>query len=122
MIELRTSETKRFYANRNALLVLLKNCNDVLLTLVLLQTLLLFVEMIAAFLLVRRWSFIRQSYIDAFRDLFKLAPHIRAERRKLKSLRKHGDFYMMRFFRLRMNRWDEVMRMARMGPPKVTTR
>lgn len=122
VVELRTSETKRFYANRNALLVLLKNCQSILLILALLQVLLLSIEMIAALVLVRRWSFIKRSYLDAFRDLLRLAPHIRAERRKLHSLRKRGDWYMLRFLRLRLNRWDELVQMVRRGPPKVSPR
>lgn len=120
VVETRTSETKRFYANRNALLVLLKNCQNLLLILVLYQVLLLFFEMIAALILVRRWSFLQRSYLAALRDLVRLAPHIRAERRTLRTLRKRSDFYMMRFFRLRMNRWDELVRTMRMGTPKVS--
>jgi GT2 family glycosyltransferase len=122
VVELRTSETKRFYANRNALLVLLKNCENLLLILVLFQTMLLLMEMVVALILVRRWSFIKNSYLNAFRDLIKLAPHIRAERLKLNILRKRGDFFMLRFFRLRMNRWDELMHMTKVGAPKVSPR
>lgn len=120
VVEFRTSETKRFYANRNALLVLLKNCENVLLVLVVFQLMLLAAEMCAALVLVRRWSFIKNSYIEAVRDLFRLAPHIHEERRRLGRLRQRGDFYMLRFFRVRMNRWDEVAQMMRAGPPKVS--
>lgn len=119
VVELRTSETKRFYANRNALLVLLKNCRNLLLVLVVFQVIWLLAEMIVALILVRRWSFIKRSYLDALRDLLKLAPHIRAERMKLDRLRTRSDLYMLRFFRLRMNRWDELVQVVRMGAPKV---
>ena len=55
-VEFRTSDTKRFYSNRNGLLVLLKNAHLFLLLLVPLQLGLLAVEALAALLLVRRWS------------------------------------------------------------------
>lgn len=120
VVEFRTSDTKRFYANRNALLVLLKNCENILLVLVVFQLALLFLEMMAALILVRRWSFVSKSYLAAFRDLFRLAPHIRAERTKLAKLRKRSDIYMLRFLRWRPNRWDEVVQVARLGFPQVS--
>ena len=107
-------------AGNARLLVLLKNCENVLLVLVVFQLMLLAAEMCAALVLVRRWSFIKNSYIEAVRDLFRLAPHIHEERRRLGRLRQRGDFYMLRFFRVRMNRWDEVAQMMRAGPPKVS--
>ena len=55
-VEFRTSDSKRFYANRNALLVLLKSGRHVLLLLALLQLGLLACEALVALLLVRRWS------------------------------------------------------------------
>ena len=61
VVEFRTSETKRYYANRNCLLVLLKNSENILLLLIPLQIFLLLVEATAALVLIRRWSFIRKS-------------------------------------------------------------
>jgi GT2 family glycosyltransferase len=122
VVEFRTSDTKRYYTNRNALLVLLKNCKNLLLGLVFLQLCFLTAEMLAAVVLVRRWSFLRNAYFAAFRDLVQLAPHIRAERRKLNQLRKRSDFYMLRFFRLRLNRWDELLQMWRLGVPRVSAK
>jgi len=54
VIENRTSDTKRFYANRNALLVLLKNSQHLLLLLVPMQLLVLAMEAMAVSVLIRR--------------------------------------------------------------------
>ncbi len=119
-IEFRTSDTKRFYSNRNNLLVLLKNARFLLLALVPLQLALLGLEALASLLLIRRWSFVKRAYWDAIMDCWRLRRHISKERRRVRQFRKRGDFWMLRFLRLRFNRWDEVLRMRRSGPPKIT--
>ena len=119
MVELRTSDAKRFYANRNCLLVLLKNCQHLLLLMVPLQLALMASEALVTFVLARRWTHLRRAYIDAVRDCWRLRRHILAERRELRNLRKHGDFWMLRFFRLRLNRWRELKRFLRFGLPKM---
>lgn len=119
-VEFRTSDTKRYYANRNSLLVLLKNARFLLLLMVPLQLGLLAVESVAALLLVRRWSFVRRAYLDAAADCWRLRRHILAERRRIAQFRRRGDLWMLRFLRWRFNRWDEIQRVARSGPPKVT--
>ena len=120
MSEVRTSDTKRFYANRNALLVLLKNCRHVLLGLVPLQLALWAAEATVSLLLVRRWSFIRNAYWAALADCWRLRSHVLAERRRIRQFRRRGDFQMLRFLRWRLNRWEELRRMLRHGPPKIT--
>jgi hypothetical protein len=35
------------------------------------------------------------------------------------AFRKRSDFWMLRFFKLRLNRWDEVKRTIKFGPPRV---
>ena len=119
-VEFRTSDAKRFYTNRNSLLVLLKNARRVLLLLVLLQLGLLAVEAIAGLAMVRRWSFIKQAYWDALVDCWRLRKHVLAERRRIRQFRRRGDLWMLRFLRWRLNRWDEVQRLRRFGVPKVT--
>jgi GT2 family glycosyltransferase len=119
VVENRTSDTKRFYANRNNLLVLLKNGQHVLLLLVPLQLLLLLAEALAMGILARRWSHVRRGYVDAVRDCWRLRRHIFAERRRVRSLRQRGDFWIMRFLRPRLNRWREFRRFQRFGLPKV---
>src|SRR6185503_6592920 len=104
------------------LLVLAKNCQSFLLLLIPLQLCLLFVEACAAAALIRRWSFVKKSYFDAIRDFFGLFPHIRKERAAVKKFRKLGDFYMLRFFRLRLNRLDELRQLLTKGVPEVDSR
>ncbi len=119
-VEFRTSDTKRFYSNRNGLLVLLKNARLLLLLLVPLQLCLLAVEALAALLLVRRWAFVKRAYLDALADCWRLRGHILAERRRLQQLRRRGDLFMLRFLQWRLNRWDELQRLRRFGVPRVT--
>ncbi len=119
VVEFRTSDTKRFYANRNSLLVLLKNCQHVLLLLVPLQVGFLFVEALVAMLLVGRWSFVRRVYWDALTDCWRLRGHVLAERKRIRQFRRRSDWWMLRFLRWRLNRWDELRRMMRFGKPHV---
>ena len=121
-VEFRTSDTKRYYANRNSLLVLLKNARCLLLLLVPLQLLMLASEAIAGLLLVRRWSYVKRAYWDAVADCWRLRQHILAERRRIQQFRRRGDLWMLRFLRWRLNRWDEIQRLRRLGVPKVTPR
>jgi GT2 family glycosyltransferase len=121
-VEFRTSDTKRFYTNRNSLLVLLKNARLLLLVLVPLQLGLLLLEGVAALALVRRWSFVRRAYWDAVADCWRLRRHILAERQRIRQFRRRGDVWMLRFFRWRLNRWDELQRVRQFGVPKVTPR
>lgn len=120
MVEFRTSDTKRFYANRNALLSVLKNAKNLLLIMFLLQLGLLLAEAFVALILIRRWSFIRRAYLNAIVGCWSLRHHVRAERRRIRSFRKHGDLWMLRFLRFRPNRWDELMRIRRFGVPQVS--
>jgi N-acetylglucosaminyl-diphospho-decaprenol L-rhamnosyltransferase len=119
-VEFRTSDTKRFYSNRNNLLVLLKNARFLLLGLVPAQLALLALESMANLALIRRRSFVKRAYWDAVADCWRLRGHIVAERRRIRQFRRRGDLWMLRFLRLRFNRWDEVLRMRRSGPPKIT--
>ena len=119
-VEFRTSDTKRFYTNRNNLLVLLKNARHVLLALVPLQLGLLFVEGLASLALVRRWTFVKRAYWDAIADCWRLRQHVRTERRHIQQFRRRGDLWMLRFLRWRLNRWDEIKRLRQFGVPKVT--
>lgn len=120
--EFRTSDSKRYYANRNALLTLWKNGQGLVLFLSLLQVGLLFIEALAALVLVKRWSFVRRSYWEAIRDCWRMRPHICAERKRINGFRKRSDLEMFELFRFRLNRWDELLRMLRYGAPKVTAR
>lgn len=122
MIEFRTSDTKRFYANRNALLALLKNSQHLLFFTVLLQLLLLGCEALVGLVLIRRWGFIRRAYIDAVRGCWELRGHVQKERRRIAAFRRRNDWGMLRFLTWRMNRWDEMKRLATFGVPKVVSK
>jgi GT2 family glycosyltransferase len=119
-VEFRTSDTKRFYANRNSLLALLKNAHQLLLLLVPLQLGMLVLEALAGLALVRRWSFVKRAYWGAVVDCWRLRSHVLAERRRIRQFRRRGDLWMLRFLRWRLNRWDELQRLRRFGVPKVT--
>lgn len=120
VVELRTSDTKRYYANRNGLLVILKSAKNLLLVLVFFQLLLLAAEALVGWILIRRWSFVRQAYIRAVLDCFKMRPYIYSERNRLKPLRKRSDWWMLRFFRIKPGRMEELRMVARLGRPKVS--
>jgi GT2 family glycosyltransferase len=122
IVESRTSETKRYLANRNGILVLLKNAQHILLVLLIPHLLLLFVEALVSLVLMRRWGYVRKSYFAAIADAFRMMGHVRDWRRRIKAVRKRSDFAMLRYLRLRPGRWDEVKRLFRFGVPKVDAR
>ncbi|MEI8288545.1 MAG: glycosyltransferase family 2 protein [Verrucomicrobiota bacterium] len=117
--ESRTSETKRFLANRNGILLLMKNCRHILLLLLIPHLLLLLAEAVVSLILVRRWSYIRKSYLSAIAAAFGMHQHVREWRNRISGFRRHDDFWMLRFFRLRLARWGEVTRLFKFGAPKV---
>jgi GT2 family glycosyltransferase len=120
VVEMRTSDAKRFYANRNSLMIILKSGRNVLLLLAVMMAGLFLLEALVMLVLIRRWSFIRRSYLGAFADCWRLRHHVCAERRRIRQFRRRSDWWMLRFFRLRLNRWDEIQRLRQLGIPKVT--
>ena len=120
---IRTSETTRYYCNRNSLLQILKFGQHLLLFLALTQLGLLVVEALAGWMLVRRWSFVRRAYWEAVRDVWRLRRHILAERRRFAPLRRRSDFWILRHFgTLRLNRWQQVQLFRQRGLPQVVPR
>ncbi len=120
VVEFRTSDTKRYYANRNGLLVVAKNAQHLLVLMLWAQLILLLIEALVAWVLIGRWSFVRRAYWNAVAEWWRLRHHIRKERARIAQLRRRSDWWMLRFLRWRPNRLDEVIRMRRMGRPKVT--
>lgn len=118
-IEFRTNDRKRFLTNRNTVLTLLKNCQHVLLLLLVPLIPLLFVESVVGALLLRRPSFVKASFVDAMADCWRLRGHVARQRKAVAGFRRHSDFWMLRFFKFRLNRWDEVKRTAKFGLPRV---
>ncbi len=121
-VEFRTNDRKRFLTNRNCILTLLKNGQHVLLLPIIPLVVLLFLESLAGGLLLRRWSFAHASFGSVLRDCWRLRGHILRQRKNVASFRNHSDFWMLRFFKLRLNRWDEVKRILKFGLPRVDAR
>src|SRR5205085_1041893 len=94
-VELRTSDTKRFYTNRNGLLLLVKNCEHVLLWLVPLQMICLTLENLVLTAFARRWSFFKRAFLDALRDCWRLRRHIFIERQRVRTFRQRSDWQLL---------------------------
>lgn len=122
VVEIRTNDTKRFYANRNHLLTLLKVGRHVMLLLLVPSVMLVLWEGLAGVALLRRWSFFSKTSWAALTDCWRLRGHWMAERRRIRSFRKRGDLWMTRFFSLRLNRWNEFKKMLKLGLPKIEQR
>jgi GT2 family glycosyltransferase len=119
VVENRTSLQKRYLANRNCLLAIAKNAQHVLLLMLLSYTGLILAE--ALFLLVtsRSWTVARRSSLDALTDFWRMRSHWRKQRARIRELRQHGDFWMLRFLRLGFGRWNEIQKMLKLGLPKI---
>ena len=122
IVESRTSRTKRFFANRNGVLFLAKNAQHLLLLLLLPHLLLLLAEALTALMLTRDAAFVRQAYLAALRDVWRLRGHVTAERRCIAAFRSRNDFEMLRFLRWRPSRWADVQRLRQTGVPVVDRR
>jgi len=118
-VEFRTTDQKRFLTNRNGILTLLKDCQSILLLTIIPLIILLFVESLVGAVILRRLSFARASFWSVLADCWRLRGHVWRERKRVASFRKRSDFWMLRFFRLRPNRWFEITRLFKFGMPRV---
>lgn len=96
----RTSEFSRFHTNRNALLVLLKNAQHLLLLLVATQLFSLVAEALFMLVVTRNPSFVRKAYWEAVVDCWGKRHHVGDARRRIAGFRRRGDFWMLRFLRV----------------------
>lgn len=110
---------RRFLTNRNNLFVLLRNAQHVLLLLAGVQVAVLCLEMLIWLLVYRDPKTTRAVYIDAFADCWRSRHELLKDRRRIARLRRRSDWWMLRFFRLRPNRWDEFLRLVRFGKPAI---
>jgi GT2 family glycosyltransferase len=118
-VEFRTSERKRFYANRNHLLMLLKYPQHILFAMFCANVALQFVEAIFWLVTQRRWSLVRESFFRPLAECWRLRGHVATKRREMRAFRRHGDFWMLRHLSCRFGRWPEVRRIMKLGLPKV---
>jgi GT2 family glycosyltransferase len=121
-LEFRTTDRKRFLTNRNSLLTLLKNGQHLLLLLAPLQMALVAVESLVGVLVLRRLRYFRRACLAAFGDCWRLRKHVLAERKRVAGFRQRSDWWMLRFFRWRLNRWFEIKRLFQFGLPRVDAR
>lgn len=121
-IEFRTTDQKRFLTNRNCILTLLKNGQHLIVIFVIPLVVLLFLEALAGCLMLRRASFFKAAFLNPMRDCWRLRKHISQQRRFIATFRKRSDFWMLRFFRLPLNRWFEIKRLFQFGLPRVDAR
>lgn len=120
-IEYRTSDHKRFLSNRNCLLTLLKNGQHLIALLTIPLVGFLFLESLFCSLMLRRWSFIKTTFYAALKDCWRLRDYIRSERQGIAKVRKHNDWWMLRFLRLPLNRWFEIKRLLQFGMFRTAT-
>lgn len=119
-VENRTSTQKRFLANRNFLLVISKNCQNLLLLLLIPCAALILLEGFVTLALTRSLKSFKTTSILAFAGFWKLRGHVRQQRRVIRSLRRRSDFWMVRFLRFGFGRREEVLSIFRRGLPKFT--
>jgi GT2 family glycosyltransferase len=118
-VELRTNEMKRFLSVRNGILLLMKNGQHFLLLMLIPHLLMLCAEALFFLLSTRNWTFVRNSYVRGIVDAFRMLPHVMAWRKKIKSFRQHGDFWMLRFLYFKPARLGEMRQVFTLGLPKV---
>lgn len=119
--EFRTSGRKRFYANRNHLLIMLRFSQHILLMTIVPFTGLLLIEGLFWLLWTRSWSLAMTISLEPLRDCWRLRGHVREQRQQIKKYRKHGDWWMLRFFCWRLGRWREVEKLLKFGSPKINS-
>jgi hypothetical protein len=58
----------------------------------------------------------------AARDFWRLRGHILRQRKTVAMFQKPSDSWMLRLFRLKLNRWFEIKRLFQFGLPRVDAR
>ena len=62
---------------------------------------------------------LEKPLLHAIAGAWALRGHILEQRRQIARYRRHGDLWMLRFFRLGFGRWGEVKKILRAGFPKI---
>jgi hypothetical protein len=118
LVENRTSPNKRFLANRNSLAVIAKNCQHVLLLMIIPCIMMIFAEGFTTVLATRKWSIAKRGCFDSVIGFWQMRGNIREWRHKVRALRRRSDFWMLRFLRFGFGRTDELKKMLKGGFPK----
>jgi GT2 family glycosyltransferase len=109
---------RRFYANRNQLVLILKNSDSFLSILAFTYICLIAAEAFAGALIGRCPSFIWWSVIKPVADCFRLRRHIGEERDKVSLYRQLGDYDIFRhYLKFGFGHWVDVKRFF---PFKIT--
>jgi hypothetical protein len=116
--ENRTSVRKRFLANRNRLLIISKNAQHILLFMLLPCAALILLEGLFVLLMTRNAAIAKKISLDVFADFWRMRGHVFQERKRIRSFRRRGDFWMLRFFRLGFGRSHEIKAILKRGFPK----
>jgi GT2 family glycosyltransferase len=114
----RTSVQKRFLANRNRLLFIAKDCRHVLLLMLFPCLGMILLEGLGTWVVTRNRSLAKKTCLDAAVSAWRLRRHVCAERQRIAAFRRHGDWWMLRFFRFGFGRWGELGKMLRGGFPR----
>jgi hypothetical protein len=118
VVENRTSAQKRFLANRNRLIVTAKSGQHVLLLMLIPCAALVLAEGLATWAITRSWPMAKATSFAALADFWRLRSYIRQQRRHIRDFRRHGDFWMLRFFCFGFSRWYELTKIVKLGFPK----
>lgn len=118
IIENRTSTNTRFLANRNGLLAIAKNCQHLLLLMLLPCSMLIMLEGLFVLVMTRNVAIAKKVSLDVFADFWRLRGHVFKERKRIRSFRRRGDFWMLRFFRPGFGRSHEIRAIFKRGFPK----
>ncbi len=107
----RTTEFRRFYANRNQLMTILKNAHGPLLLLAFSHLVLIGAESIAGAVLARKPSFIVASLFKPLADCWRLRSYIMVQRQVIRRYRQRSDWWVARhFLRLGFGHWEYIKR------------
>jgi GT2 family glycosyltransferase len=106
-----TTEFRRFYANRNQLLMILVNSSSVLSLMTLSYTLLIAVEAIAGVILSKKLSFFYTSVVKPWGSCYQLRGYIRQRRQFVKKIRVRNDWWLIaNYFKFGFGHWDDIKR------------
>lgn len=89
----------RYLSNRNSLVVILANAQHIMLVLAFTRLVSMLMEGLAVWIWYRKWSYFKECYIDALKDVC-IARHLITEyRAENRRLRIRSDFSMLRYLR-----------------------